>query len=551
MSDNNDKEKVVINSLTLKKNEYPNEFYEEQYYLGILINGKISSRYSPIKFNKFDRSYVIDLEIPFQEQLDNILFQLCLETNNVAVYQGSFSTLPSDLNKKGSFEYDCDIRNSKKEKISINFRYINNQIDNLIKRSSTLKKEEKEENSNEIFNNYNNYVQKIRKEKQEINKTIKRVSASNNTKSEVSLLELAKGKNAIVFNNFVRNVDYIKAVINFILDFIFWKEPYKTFSILSVMTIFILYTNFFVLILSIFLMILFHLSYRDSIEENFSFKNVSRDYSSNFQVIMWIMELTNNSFASLENLFYQLQNNSKELFKEVYINLLKLLLFNIPLYIIISYGTKNIDFRYLAVLGLWAFVLLQYPPFKAFIMILGKLVISLINDFYNFGDRKDGKKLITNEKLIKFAEMVIPFFNLGKEIYKESAKNVLKKINDAPEIVIVPDKNDDNKLKQMLKYEIYEKQRWRIMTWSDDLKKEDGANWVKKGNNKNIYFDKNSVLLPGKEYEWKNNWEVEISNNTDKEGWEYAKNFDDNIWQRDDKNCSVRRRKWIKYACLK
>ena len=117
-------------------------------------------------------------------------------------------------------------------------------------------------------------------------------------------------------------------------------------------------------------------------EENFSFKNVSRDYSSNFQVIMWIMELTNNSFASLENLFYQLQNNSKELFKEVYINLLKLLLFNIPLYIIISYGTKNIDFRYLAVLGLWAFVLLQYPPFKAFIMILGKLVISLINFLY-------------------------------------------------------------------------------------------------------------------------------------------------------------------------
>ena len=551
MSENNGKEKIVINSLTLKNTEYPKEIYEEQYYLDILINGKISSKYPAIKFNKFDKLYVLDLEISFQEQLDNILFKLCSETNNIALYQGSFSTLPSDLNKKGSFEYDCDIRNSKKEKISINFRYINNQIDNLIKRSSTFKKEEKEENSNEIFNNYNKYVQKIRKEKQEINKTIKRVSASNNIKSDVSLLELAKGRNAIVFNNFVRNVDYIKAIINFILDFIFWKDPYKTFSILSAMTMLILYTNFVMLILSIFLMILFHLSYRDSIEDNFSFKNVSRDYSSNFQVIMWIMELTNNSFASLENLFYQLQNNSKELFKEVYINLLKLLFFNIPLYVIISYGSKNIDFRYIAVIGLWVFVLMQYPPFKAFTMILGKLIISLINDFYNFGGKKDGNKLITNEKLIKFAEIVIPFFNLGKEIYKESAKNVLKKINDAPEIVIVPDKNDNNKLKQMLKYEIYEKQRWRVMTWSDDLKKEDGANWVKKGNNKNIYFNKNSVILPGKDYEWKNDWEVEITNNTDTEGWEYSKNFDDNIWQKDDKNCSVRRRKWIKYACLK
>ena len=78
----------------------------------------------------------------------------------------------------------------------------------------------------------------------------------------------------------------------------------------------------------------------------------------------------------------------------------------------------------------------------------------------------------------------------------------------------------------MLKYEIYEKQRWSFMSWSNELKKEDGVNWVKKGNNKNIYCDKNKIKLPGDEYEWKNEWEVEITNNTDKDGWEYSKNFD-------------------------
>ena len=72
-------------------------------------------------------------------------------------------------------------------------------------------------------------------------------------------------------------------------------------------------------------------------EENFTFKNVKRDYSSNLQVIMWIMEITNGQIASVESLFNKLQNNSKELFKEVYINLLKLLFWNIPLYIILSY----------------------------------------------------------------------------------------------------------------------------------------------------------------------------------------------------------------------
>ena len=234
-------QKIIINNLTLKKFDYPDEFYQDEYYLDILINDKNSLKSSPIKFNKFDTSYVLDLEIPFQEQLDSILFKLCSKGNDIPLYQGIFSTLPSDLNKKGSFEYDCDIRNEKKEKISINFKYINNKIDkDLIKKSTSFKKEEKDEISNDIFNGYNKYLQKISKEKREIDKSIKRVSASNNIKSEVSLLELIKGKNAIVFNDFVRNVNYIKAIINFVLDFLLWKNPYKTFCLLSMMTIFIL-----------------------------------------------------------------------------------------------------------------------------------------------------------------------------------------------------------------------------------------------------------------------------------------------------------------------
>ena len=540
-------QKLNLTNLTFNKTNFQKEFYNEQYYLDVLVNNNISSKTPLLTFNNFTTSYDLDLEISFKDQLDTIIFKLLSQKNNIPLFQGSFSTLPSDLNKKGSFEYSCDIRNPKKEKISIDFIYTNNLINNDLPNSSSIK----EKNSKEIFNNYEQYVEKIDKEKKEIQNTIKRVSASNNIKSEVSLLELAKGKNAILFNNFVRNVDYIKVGINFVLDFLYWKDPYKTFSLLSIITIFILYTNFFILILSILLLILFHLSYRDTMEETFSFKYTSRDYSSNFQVIMWIMELTNQSISSLENMFYQLQNNSKELFKEVYINLLKLLLWNIPLYFMITYFSNKIDTRFIQVFGLWFFFLMQYPPFKAFIMILGKLVVSLINDFINWRGKRNDSGLKNNEHLIRIAEIIIPFFNLGKEIYTKSAKNVLKQMNDAPEIVIIQDKNDENKLKQMLKYEIYEKQRWRIMNWSDDLKKEDGANWVKKGNNKNIFIDKNKLELPGNEYEWKNDWEIEISINTDKEGWEYAKNFDDNIWQNNDKNCSVRRRKWIKYAGLK
>ena len=90
------------------------------------------------------------------------------------------------------------------------------------------------------------------------------------------------------------------------------------------------------------------------------------------------MELTNNSIDSLENIFYQMQNNSNELFKEVYINLLKLLLWNIPLFLIIHYTVNLVEFRYIAVIGLWTSILLQYPPFKAFILILIKLIFLLL-----------------------------------------------------------------------------------------------------------------------------------------------------------------------------
>jgi hypothetical protein len=46
-------QKIILNNLTLKKKEYPKEFYEEQYYLDILINEKTSAKSSLIKFNEY------------------------------------------------------------------------------------------------------------------------------------------------------------------------------------------------------------------------------------------------------------------------------------------------------------------------------------------------------------------------------------------------------------------------------------------------------------------------------------------------------------------
>ena len=244
MDENPNAQKIRINTITLKQtSQLPKQFYEDQYYLDILVNQKIEGKSSPIKINKFYTSYDVDCNVIFDDQLDTILFKLCSQKSYLPLYQGTFTTLPDDLNKKGSFEYDCDIRNSKKEKITINFTYKNSMIStsNILKSTPT-----KNEDSLEIFNNYQNYVEKLDKQKQEINDTIKRVSASNNVKSEVSMFELVKGKNAILFNEFTKNVDYIKSIINCVVDFLFWKDPYKTFSILSILTIFILYNFIYI-----------------------------------------------------------------------------------------------------------------------------------------------------------------------------------------------------------------------------------------------------------------------------------------------------------------
>ena len=40
----NGSQKIILNNLTLKKKEYPKDFYEDQYYLEILINEKTQSK---------------------------------------------------------------------------------------------------------------------------------------------------------------------------------------------------------------------------------------------------------------------------------------------------------------------------------------------------------------------------------------------------------------------------------------------------------------------------------------------------------------------------
>lgn len=539
--ENNTPERINIKCLKIKKlSSLDKNFFNKEYYLDICINNKIFAKTAYIKPDIFHDEYEINYNIPFYEQLESIYFKFCNANNPLSVlYQGIFNTLPSDMDILGTFNYDCDIRSPNKDKINIIFSYTNNTL------IQTEKKKELEQE--DTFETYTKYVKKFKKMKNDIDNKIKRVSAN---KSDVSLIDLATGDNARNFNTFVKNIDYIKALMNVIIDIIFWKDPYKTIAMLSILSVYILYTNFFILFLSLLMLILIHLSYRDTFIENFSLKDVPCDVASNLQVIMWIVEITNTLFAGLEVIIDKLQNNSKELFKEVYINLLKLILWNIPFYFILTYGGTIIDFRYVKVIILWLVVLYQYPPFKAFIMILFKLLSGVLGELkqFSFGGGVEIRQFISKRNLNSMADVAIPFFCLFNEIRNTSANTVMKNLINAPKIVIIQDKSNYNLLTQMFKYELYEKQRWKIMGWTSNLDENDGASWIKKGNSKNMYFDKGMAELPDEEHEWKNNWEIELTPNNDKEGWEYSTTFDSDNWKNDGSNSFVRRRKWIRYA---
>jgi hypothetical protein len=69
-------QKIKINKISLNQStSLSKNFYQDQYYLDVLINNKYSQQSSPIKINKFYESYDIDSETSFSEELDTIFFK--------------------------------------------------------------------------------------------------------------------------------------------------------------------------------------------------------------------------------------------------------------------------------------------------------------------------------------------------------------------------------------------------------------------------------------------------------------------------------------------
>ena len=55
------------------------------------------------------------------------------------------------------------------------------------------------------------------------------------------------------------------------------------------------------------------------------------------------------------------------------------------------------------------------------------------------------------------------------------------------------------------------------------------------------------VKLLDNNYKWETDWKIEINENSDKNGWEYSEDFENNF-EKYSRHKYVRRRKWVRYA---
>ena len=192
-----------------------------------------------------------------------------------------------------------------------------------------------------------------------------------------------------------------------------------------------------------------------------------------------------------------------------------------------------INFKILILTIVWFYILRRNPSFYSFSIFIHNIVQEralFITSSHKF--------FLYKTNFINLVTTLIPLYSLYR-LYMEE-------IYDSSSFILKENENKDNNL---IKYEIYENERWWMFVgWNKDLILDETQAWYKADKPKE-YFDKNMARLPGGEnsYKWSSDWKIELSKNTDDNGWEYSKSFGDSFSRRTDKQ-KVRRRKWVRYA---
>jgi hypothetical protein len=524
------KSKLLISSIRLL---IPT--FDKSFYLNIIVNDDKTYKTKTLDFKK---SNTIDLNQVFELEgvthLESIRFQIYEKTTifSNALFKGEM-TKYNKIKADHSNQLICFLSNNNQENCVVVYYNYELNPDLLDTFDHNLKILEEEQKSKVL---------------------------QSPKSSLANLMDLAKGDNAENFTKFVHNMEYVKTIEIAVDEFINWSNPWKTLSLLFIVTYSLLYWKL-IFIFSPLIVIYFHLYNRDKMV-TYSHKTTKHDNLANMKLITKSIELTNKVVDSYENFLEAMQYSDKKIYEEIYVNLLKLIILNV---FVIYFGLVRINM--LIIISIWAFILLRNPSFQAFVIFL-----------FNFIYKKFFSKLDNIPKLNKFTRVVettiftvVPFaeiirkvLKIKKEIMINSTrdtknkyasndlklKDVLENLQDKTVLLSTDISNASVPLSgdtgEYLKFEIYENERWWMFVgWSKNLIMNERPLWSDVAGK--TYMDKNSVFLPNENYQWVGDWKVESTSTCDDQGWEYSNDFNSTYESRSTGKY-VRRRKWVRYA---
>ena len=312
-----------------------------------------------------------------------------------------------------------------------------------------------------------------------------------------------------IFKIFIHNLDYLKYFLLYIENILKWRNKWKTLQYLFLITIIILKFKFiFIFILPLF-GILYHLMFKDKIEYFLIIKN-NKSNEENLKLFYKILELFNNIINLYEDFTQNVILGNKNIIEQLYKEMIKLLLFNFVLFY--SNILILINFKLIFIILIW-YILIIIPFYSLY-------------ELY----------LINNEEM-KFNSLVSSVGNTNLPSMNEKNKNLTDNISS-------------NKIVKLLKFELYENERWWIFVgWTKKMIMNEIPIWC---NVENLtkYCNKEMVFLPINndiKYQWSGEWKIDFTENTDELGWEYSSDFKSKFVKFEDGKY-VRRRKWVRYA---
>ena len=498
MSSNNSlkRSKTLISQNIFLKNinilEESNKNYSSNYYLSLIINNLHPQNSKPLKFNEKGEATINQLMSLKNEEPKKKYIKLEFYEKD-KIY--------SNLLLKGEI---------------INENYLNDDISNDF--ICYLYNNENEEKAAVHFDidfdsvNLNNMYDMNVKRAEKVNK--RKIQNEN-----------------YIYDLFLSNFQYIKLISNDIHSLLNWDDKWKTLSYLFGITfIIIFFKNFFIFIFPLYL-IFSHIKNKNNIEKFIIAKDNldnSNDKKENEIILYKIMYAFNKVVEIYENITKKIIKGYK-LTKEVYIRIGVAIFANFLFLYFKLYNLINLKTLLLCII--WLYVLRRNPSFYSFNIFLLNLIQErtlFIKTNINFH--------IYKTNLINFITIIIPFYSLYRIYYEENI--------DSSQFIENKNKNDKENL---IKYEIYENERWWMFVgWNKNLIFDESLIWYKKDKPKE-YCDKNMIKLIDDKYIWESDWKIEIGEYSDENGWEYSKDFESEFGEY-SKNKYVRRRKWVRYA---